>query len=284
MSMGVRKGLPVLAAIVITGCGEAPPPDIAVNTTFSDCTANEQLAAGILQQASAGRVGWSALLYENSDYLLFARDGCVWARSGSVWEPVHARRLGPEERAALQASVGLETWATLGGVYQGDAFDGSPYLFWNGQTSGLTILCSGACQGASVPTAISNLAESYRTERIRFAAEAPAYAGHVRFMLIRQEAGTDWREPLPWPLADPRASAVALEPTDPRTDQFGNGVLTSTPKQAALLRWLRTEFLARPELSHTRLDVPVIDRGVRYSLMLRDALPIETAEGRVPFP
>jgi hypothetical protein len=282
--MDARGRALLLTLLVAVGCGEPPPPDITVDTTFSDCATGEQLSGGILQQASQGRVGQYALLYENSVYLLVGQDGCVWARSGTVWEPVHARRLTADERQTLETRVGLESWAARAGQYEGDLFDGDPYLFWDGKTAGVTILCLASCIGASVPTDILSFADSYRTERARFAQDEPAYAGHVRFMLIRQEGGTDRREPIRWPIANLRASTVALEPTDPRTQQFGNGMLSSTPKQAALLRWLRSQFLARPELSNGGLDIPVTEDGVRYSLLLRDALPLETADGRVPFP
>jgi len=274
----------ILLLLLSAACGDMQAPDIPVDTTFSDCASAEDLAGGVIQQSSEDRVGSSALLYENTVYLLLGRAGCVWARSGGILDPVHARRLTAAERLGLEQRLDIATWASLGGLYEGNLFDGSPYLFWDGHTSQLTILCGAACTGGSVPPAVVVLADTYREERIRFAKEEPAYAGHVRFTVVRDSEGVDRRDPLPWPLNDVRASNVALETTDPRVYQFGNGLLTSTPKQAALLRWLRGQFIARPDLSNGRTDIPVVERGVRYSVLVRDAVPIENSEGRVPFP
>jgi hypothetical protein len=223
----------------------------------------------------------SEVLYENGFTYLLVDGACHYWVLQDVYQEVREGDLSAPQAASLASDLRLGLWSSLPltGSRAG-CFDApSAVLRFGDDRYVLPSACGPTDAGAA--TALATRVRGY-VEKLY--GGGTAVTGPVRYVLVSQDV--DWGAAVQaqaklWPLMD-LATSVALTSAQAYMYQRGSARLASADA-AASLRNLRNASATADVRALTGGYLPVVDEdGGRYQLYVRDAIPLETAQGLLP--
>lgn len=272
--------LATLLLLGLGGCSRSlATPDAATpdaGTTPGICDGSPDLRLAFQVSGGGPTAPGETMLSENGWRFLLVDGTCqAWVLKDSSG-PLVRTVLSPDDEAQLATALELSAWNGITPPPGGcpDA-NGTSFRFRDQRLSGVPC-------GADPASAWAQLNTAADAQLDRLAASGTAWAGDLRYVVLRESSPNDPRPPVAWPLATPLATIV-------RDLNQGSGYrrgdsLRATGDDASKLRAIRTTAAGASSTYGVVYDFTRVSdaEGATYQLYVRDALPFEQDDGLVP--
>lgn len=273
----------VSAALVWSGCEEAPDAPRSAPLTCSGAVAGGEVVFGYQQLPSLRVALDAAILGENGTTYFFVDDACdywIYRRDdgspAGPWAEPRTGRLDDAELAVLNTEILVQPWSSLAGVVAGDG-DGGTVVAW--YRSDVTACVGFGCR-----------ADRPDFDRVRGAAEAlldqlyadatPVREGPMRVDVMPYEGPADAYPFVAW------SGSISLTELERSPDEIvsAGGRPALDPADADAVRAIAAPFVRGDHGSFYYHALPVSEGGRLFHLYAREVVPHEDERGLIRAP
>lgn len=269
-----RLVLATLLGCCVVGCapGTTPTPFLCMGSDGGSL---------LVQSGGSGQAEPGSQVVNENGAMFYVLDGaCRYFAKGPEGGEARTGTLRPEEASSLEADLALGRWGNLSGSYYSSECDGDWVLYrYGGSRLSVSPICSGRDTAQPIEFIWQRI---MRQVSNAFEAGAPM-DGDVRYVLVGNEEfplGSDCLRNAPlWPLSsDPTSIALTWEQSS--NLERGQGRVASGEDASRLRELMRLRRSGEIGVLHTGEFIPVHDAmGVYFKLYVRDAVPLEDANG-----
>lgn len=242
---------------------DAPPSEDAAPLGVL-CDGSDSMRLGL--SSDGGQVHDSYAFTNPYGHVFLFVDGMCRYYASADLSGVRTGTLSAAQASELERAIGwtkLSSWSALPNDLP--CFDAGSVVI---QQPGAAASCTCGCDATKPAELIAAIGQVNRRVQ-ELVAQGTPLNGPVRALATPKELATG--NELTWPLSTPMANVPALIEANPAQLFYAKGALFVSASDAAQLRMLRAQALARRDIATAQ--VPVRDAGKVYEMYVRDELP-----------